>query len=96
VNRLKRILDLIEKILHEFRPTVSVVRHEVDSQAVTEYIYIRILFPKVNAVVTLREYWKSRKLIAYGYYVRVKAYEEWWDNRPHHPEVPTFPHHRHT
>ena len=33
--------------------------------------------------------------MAYGYYVRVKSYEEWWDNRPHGGEVTTFPHHRH-
>jgi len=27
--------------------------------------------------------------------LQIKGNEEWWDNRPHHSEIPTHPHHRH-
>ncbi len=35
------------------------------------------------------------KSVVYGYYMRISNHVEWWDNRPHHPEISTFPHHRH-
>jgi len=46
-------------------------------------------------MVMIREYIVEETIVAYGYYLRAANYEEWWDNRPHHQEVPTYPHHRH-
>ena len=87
--RLSRVLKLVEAYLGEAK--VSVLRHEIDES--TEYLNVRVEKPK--AVIVIREYWRKDELIAYGYYVRVKGHEEWWDNRPHHPEVATSPHHKH-
>jgi len=60
-----------------------------------EYLNIKMRIPHANTVVVIREYWQGKNLVAYGYYLRTRGYEEWWDNRPHHPEIQTHPHHRH-
>jgi len=87
--RLSHVLKLIEAHLGEAK--VSVLRHEIDENI--EYLNVRV--EKSKATLVIREYWRKGKLVAYGYYVRVKGHEEWWDNRPHHPEVVTYPHHKH-
>ena len=88
---LIQAIELIEKYLEN--PRIRVLRHEVSEGR--EYFALRVEIPHVGALLEIREFWKENKLVAYGYYLRVKDYEEWWDNRPHHPEVQTFPHHRH-
>ncbi len=48
--------------------------------------------------VYIREVWRDDNLIDYSYWwldINNQVIEG-WDNSPHHPEVPTFPHHRHT
>ena len=94
MNRLTIILDKIQVLLGGYEPVIQVVEHYVDVEEV-EYLYLRVLFPQLNALVIVREYWRKKRLVAYGYYVRLAGYEEWWDNRPHHPEISTHPHHRH-
>ena len=89
--RLPQVLRLIE---NTFEGSVTLVmKHEVSANS--EYLSLRVEIPHSGAFLEIREFWKGKELMAYGYYVRVKSYEEWWDNRPHHREVVTFPHHRH-
>lgn len=95
MTRLRQVLQLIEDALAAFTPLIRVIEHYVDEESQAEYINVRASMPSRNAVLVIRQYWRGGVLAAYGYYVRVKDYEEWWDNRPHHPEVPTQPHHRH-
>lgn len=96
MTRLQYVLDLINRFLGGFNPLIKVVEHYIaNDKESEEYLQLRIRFRHVNALVMLREYWCRGTLIAYGYYMRIGSYEEWWDNRPHHPEVPTHPHHRH-
>lgn len=89
--RLPRVLKLIEETFEGFEAIT--LKHEVSEDK--EYLSLRIEIPRFGAVLEVREFWKGGELKAYGYYVRLKGYEEWWDNRPHHREIPTFPHHRH-
>jgi len=51
-----------------------------------------------NSTLYIREIWNENKLIVYSYYWFNAAGEfiEGWDNAPHHKEINTFPHHRHT
>ncbi len=95
MTKLYRVLTCINSLLDEFKPVVRVVEHYTDERAGTEYINVRVILQELNAMLVLREYWQGETLAAYGYYIRIVNYEEWWDNRPHHPEIETFPHHRH-
>jgi len=95
MTRLYSILGLINKLLEELNPQIRIVEHYTSPEENTEYPNIRMRFPQIGALVMIREYWHRGNLIAYGYYLQVEGYEEWWDNRPHHPEIPTYPHNRH-
>lgn len=50
-----------------------------------------------STVLWVREIISERRLIAYSYYwLRPdNSLILGWDNAPHHPEVDTFPHHKH-
>ena len=95
MTRLYHVLYLINKLLGEFNPVIRVIEHYTVEGEDLEYLNLRVRFPQANALIMLREYWREGDLVAYGYYIRIKGYEEWWDNRPHHPEISTHPHHRH-
>jgi len=43
------------------------------------------------------ERWRGRSLERYGYYWLDESNTEiiGWDNAPHHPEISTYPHHKH-
>jgi len=86
---------LIDRLLGEHDPVVRVVEHYTLDEKGAEYLSVRISVHHANAVVVIREYWQGNSLAAYGYYLRTHGHEEWWDNRPHHPEIHTHPHHRH-
>lgn len=95
MTRLRHIFDLINRLLGGYSSVVRVIEHDVMDEEDIEYLNVRISIPHANAVVVIREYWQGKDLVAYGYYLRAYDYEEWWDNRPHHPEIQTHPHHRH-
>ncbi len=46
----------------------------------------------------LNEVWLSGTLHKYAYYwlTPIGALVQGWDNAPHHPNIPTYPHHSHT
>ncbi len=95
MTKLSLVLDLVERVLGEFRPLVRVMEHYVGFEGSVEYINLKVVLSELDAVLVIRQYWRRGVLVAYGYYVRVGDYEEWWDNRPHHRDVPSYPHHRH-
>jgi hypothetical protein len=95
LTRLYHVLDLVNKLLEQFHPIIRVIEHYAGTEEDSEYLNIRISFPQIGGLVVIREYLQRGNLVAYGYYLQIKGYEEWWDNRPHHPEIPTHPHHRH-
>ncbi len=95
MNRLPHVLRLLDESLRDWNPLIRVIEHFRDEEGQVEYPNVRVAIEHRSAMVVIREYWRGRMLVAYGYYVRVGGYEEWWDNRPHHPELPTHPHHRH-
>ncbi|MGB9722686.1 MAG: toxin-antitoxin system TumE family protein [Chloroflexia bacterium] len=43
------------------------------------------------------EEWREGRLIRYSYYWLTSANDLiiGWDNAPHHPEIPSYPHHKH-
>ena len=51
-----------------------------------------------SSVFYIREIWKGKTLVAYSYYWfdATGKLLEGWDNAPHHREIDTFPHHKHT
>ena len=94
-TKIEDAYRVIRDILSELNPSIIVNEHRIDKEYFMEYFNIKILIPQYEALVVIREYWQQNKLEAYGYYFRVRDYDEWWDNRPHHREVETYPHHRH-
>lgn len=94
--RLYEVLNMIQSTLGDYSPLADVVKHYLSKDGEKEYLSIRIHIPQVNALIMIREYWEKGQLLAYGYYIQVKHWEEWWDNRPHHPEIGTYPHHKHS
>ena len=95
MSRLHNVLELVSRFLGEYNPVVRVVEHYTTGEGDIEYLNVRIIIPHTSVLVEIREYWQGNNLVAYGYYLRAYDYEEWWDNRPHHPEIQTHPHHRH-
>ena len=93
MSRLAEILKLLREILGEYKPTIEVIEHSLENEE--EYLNIRIIIKHKNTIVVIREYICEETIVAYGYYFRMISHEEWWDNRPHHQEVLTYPDHRH-
>jgi hypothetical protein len=93
LSRLAEVLKLVREILGEHKPVVEVIEHFLEDEK--EYLNIRIVIEYKNAIAIIREYIYRETVIAYGYYFRMTGYEEWWDNRPHHQELPTYPDHKH-
>lgn len=94
MQRLTKVLELINTYLKEFKPIITVTEHHVENNS--EYLNIRIMMSILSTLIVVREYIVEGNIVAYGYYARIGGYEEWWNNRPHHPEIRTYPHHRHT
>lgn len=97
-ERLREVLGLAERLLAAYSPRI--VEQEAEESRLLDggvqgFLRLRIETLNPRATIVLREYWRRGSLEAYGYYVGVEGYREWWDNRPHHPEVETHPHHRH-
>jgi len=50
------------------------------------------------SMLFIREIWKDEELLKYAYYWYTVNNElvVGWDNAPHHKEIETFPHHKHS
>jgi len=93
LSRLTEVLKLVREILGEHEPIIEVIEHSLRDDR--EYLNIKMTIERKNAVIMIREYVREGNIVAYGYYFRTAGHEEWWDNRPHHREVPTYPDHEH-
>jgi len=51
LTRLRRILDLIDRLLGEYNPVVGVIEHYTMGEEDVEYLNVRINIPHANAVV---------------------------------------------
>lgn len=92
------IQEGLERIVEEYRDIVA----GVDTLDISQEEQITKTKAKLRlfdgTVLRIREIRLGGRLEAYSYYW-LRADETiiiGWDNAPHHKEVPTFPHHRHT
>ena len=71
---------------------IEVVKHVVRQGE--EYFRIRARLDDV--ILDVREYWIGDELCLYGYQMLISGRPVLrYNNVPHHPEVSTFPHHKH-
>ena len=88
--KLQEAIELITSYFREAK--IEVVRHVIRQGE--EYFRLRARLNR--AVLDIREYWVGDELRLYGYQLLVddEAILR-YNNAPHHPEVSTFPHHKH-
>ncbi len=91
IERLRRLLENYKEIIAN-----------IESLSLTTKGKCTILRLKVILIdqsrVYIREIWRGGSLVDYSYWW-VSSDDspiEGWDNAPHHPEIPTYPHHKHT
>ena len=91
------ILDNFKNAISEFSGIIATVESTefIETKTVAKLkSKIRL---KDGTVLYLREIYTTQQLIDYSYYwfdidEKLKI---GWDNAPHHPEIITFPHHKH-
>jgi len=93
LTRLFILIKLIYEKLGKYDVNLNIVKHEVKDDI--EYFDAEITIPEKDLFIEIREYLVKGKIVSYGYYLRMRDYMEWWDNRPHHPEIGTYPDHKH-
>ncbi len=86
-HRLALLINKFPECIHKL------VKHYM--VAGYEYIRLEINCPE-NIKIPIREFWRNNELIRYGYQLVIgnKTILR-YDNTPHHPEIETFPHHKH-
>ena len=88
--RLQEAIKLITSYFREAK--IEVVRHVIRQGE--EYFRLRAHLDSM--VLDVREYWVGDELRLYGYQLLVDDEAVLrYNNAPHHPEVSTFPHHKH-
>ena len=90
-SRASSILRLLRKEL--FRCSHRILKHQVIRG--TEYIKVESECPN-GVKLYIREFWFEGKLRRYAYHAeRHGQLILRYDNAPHHPDTPSFPHHKH-
>ncbi len=91
-------------VLDNFRNIISIYSSIIADTEFTEYTETKTLAKlksKIRlydgSILYVREIYINQQLIDYSYYwfnidEKLKI---GWDNAPHHPEIYTFPHHKH-
>jgi len=91
MNRIAESMDLLSKreFIKEIKLKYKI--HEGDT------LYFEIVCQLIDKTkLYIIERWKSGKKEGYSYYwVSGKQVLAGWDNKPHHKELSTFPHHVH-
>ena len=88
--RLREAINLVLSYFKEAK--IEILRH-ITRQG-EEYFRLRARLDDV--MLDIREYWTGDELQLYGYQLIVKGRLALrYNNAPHHPEVRTFPHHKH-
>jgi len=92
-TRLQQVLRLIREKLADRECTVKVEKHRVVED--TEYLRLTILCPG-GIALHIREFVRASTIIRYSYQLLVNNEGVLrYDNTPHHPEIRTYPHHKH-
>jgi len=92
-----RLRKYVENLLRKYSDIIINV-DEFDVHCRPHVIIIKLkLTLRDLSKVYVREVRRDDAIVAYSYYWLTESYKviEGWDNAPHHPEIHTFPHHRH-
>ena len=90
-TRLDVVLEKIRDILGGFLREIRVLAHYV----VNDKEYLKIRIELETGFIEIREYLTSGYVKNYAYYFEYQNKRVWWNNKPHHKEVTTYPHHKH-
>ena len=90
-TRLDEIMQLLKKVFEAKLRKVTILSHYKTDKR--EYLKIKVLIN--HAEIEIREPLIQNNIVYYSYSVRIGNKIEWWNNRPHHKDIETFPHHRH-
>ena len=84
-------------ILLERSPLVVAVTDYLHRKSGSVEQYRAVAFLVDGTHLHINEVWVDGELVKYAYYHLSPTNQiiRGWDNAPHHPEVETFPHHRH-
>ncbi len=92
------IEDYIERITNEYQDIVkSIEKLDILKEEDISRIKAKIILFD-GTILWIREFWISNKIEKYSYYW-LRPDESviiGWDNAPHHKEITTFPHHKHS
>ena len=88
-----RLQEAVKLIISYFKQArIKAIKHVVRHDE--EYFRLRARLDDV--ILDVREYWAGGELRLYGYQMLVNDRPVLrYNNAPHHPEVGTFPHHKH-
>mgnify|MGYP000011624475 CR=1 FL=1 len=90
-TRLNIVLGIIRNILSNLIRDIKILDHHQSDDR--EYLKIRIKLSK--GFVEIREYIIGNTIRSYAYYFEFHGKRIWWNNKPHHKHISTYPHHRH-
>ncbi len=92
------MIERLRRLLREYRDIISSVE-SMEIRATGKLTILRMKLVLIDgSKVYVREIWRRGRLLDYSYWWLDINDElmEGWDNSPHHPEIKTYPHHKHT
>ena len=90
-TRLDVVLKKIRDTLGGFLGEIEVLAHYV----MNDREYLRVRIELEAGFIEIREYLISGYVKNYAYYFEYQNKRVWWNNKPHHKEIATYPHHKH-
>ncbi len=91
------MIDRLKKTVNDFPDLIAAIEdiEFFEKEAISKFKAKLRLFN--GSILWAREIWRHDILEAYSYYwLRPdKTVIMGWDNAPHHPNIETFPHHKH-
>ncbi len=91
-QRLRRIASFIQATF----PGALVAVEKAYMRGRAAYIRLRATLASPGTAIVIREAWLKGRLHRYAYQLIAEGKPLLrYDNAPHHPEIETFPHHKH-
>lgn len=91
-TRLQQVIRIIREELLGREYRIKVEKHRI----VEDTEYLRLIVTCEGFEIHIREFLISKKIIRYSYQLIVGGEPVLrYDSVPHHPEVTTYPHHKH-
>ena len=91
------MIDRLKKTVNHYSDLIATIEdiEFFEKEAISKLKAKLRLFD--GSILWIREIWRHDMLEAYSYYwLRPdETVIMGWDNAPHHPEIETFPHHKH-